>query len=149
MFVKDVVFKVPGTVLLQGQVEPYERGQYDESGHMIPGTRTQQIDDETGSPVWSVPAVILCDDSRPETINIKVISDEAPVVPPMTMLERPQVSATPYVQRGRVAYSIRMGGKHFSNMLAKYQKGAQPVAKPAQSQMSQVTDKLKAAGVKL
>lgn len=128
MFVKDVVFRVPGVLLLQGQVRPYERGEYDDHNRLVPGTKKQQIDEGTGLPIWSVPAVVLPADGQPETISIKVAAPAAPSFPAMTTLDSPQVHATPYVQRGRVAYSIRMTEAQFKKML---NTGAKSEAKPA------------------
>ena len=154
MFVKDVVFRVPGVLLLQGQVRPYERGEYDDHNRLVPGTKKQQIDEGTGLPIWSVPAVVLPADGQPETISIKVAAPAVPSFPAMTTLDSPQVHATPYVQRGRVAYSIRMTEAQFKKML---NGGAKPAAKSApapsakqiKDSASALVDDLLKSGVKL
>lgn len=158
MFVKDVLFRVPGVLLLQGQVKPYERGEYDDHNRLVPGTKKQQIDEGTGLPVWSVPAVVLPADGQPETISIKVAAPAAPSFPAMTTLDSPQVHATPYVQRGRVAYSVRMTEAQFKKMLnggakpaakSEAKPAAKPVSKSERDVANDVIDKLMNSGVKL
>ena len=158
MFVKDVVFRVPGVLLLQGQVRPYQRGEYDDHNRLVPGTKKQQTDEGTGLPMWSVPAVVLPADGQPETISIKVAAPAAPSFPAMTTLDCPQVHATPYVQRGRVAYSIRMTEAQFKKMLnggakSEAKSAAKPAAKPVskseRDMANDVIDKLMNSGVKL
>ncbi|MBC3191466.1 plasmid replication, integration and excision activator [Pseudonocardia sp. C8] len=87
-----------------------------------PGRPVQQLDKETGLPVWSV-SVLDADPearSKDKTVVVKIAATHQPVPPeaaaglPFRPVEFEGVTVTPYVAenggRPRVAYSIRATG---------------------------------------
>ncbi|MEU6696946.1 plasmid replication, integration and excision activator [Pseudonocardia sp. NPDC046786] len=87
-----------------------------------PGRPVQQLDKETGLPVWSV-SVLDADPearSKDKTVVVKIAATHQPVPPeaaaglPFRPVEFEGLTVTPYVAensgRPRVAYSIRAAG---------------------------------------
>lgn len=107
----------PHGAYVVSEVEPVR--DFDKSA---PGRPVQQLDKETGLPVWSV-SVLDADPearSKEKTVVVKIAATHQPVPPeaaaglPFRPVEFDGLTVTPYVQenggRPRVAYSIRAAG---------------------------------------
>ncbi|MGI8815070.1 MAG: plasmid replication, integration and excision activator [Pseudonocardia sp.] len=106
----DEVF--PHGAYLVSEVEPVR--DFDKSTRERP---VQQLDKESGLPVWSV-SVLDADPSarkNEKTVTVKIAAPHQPVPPaaaagmPFAAVEFDLLTVTPYVddKRGRVAYSFR------------------------------------------
>lgn len=83
--------------------------------------RIQQLDKESGVPVWTVDVMDFDPDARERTFKVKIVSPVQPV-PPNAMEGAPVrpvllegLTVTPYLKetgngRARVAYSLRASG---------------------------------------
>lgn len=78
----------------------------------------QEIDPETGHPIWVV-TVIDADDTLPakaKTLTVKIPAPVQPVLPdpapglPFRPVRFVGLTVTPYVSAGRIAYSYRAAG---------------------------------------
>ena len=104
----------PHGAYVVSEVEPVR--DFDKSA---PGRPVQQLDKESGLPVWSVSVLDADPDARSKdkTVVVKIAATHQPVPPdtaaglPFRPVEFDGLTVTPYVQenggRARVAYSLR------------------------------------------
>lgn len=116
MFVKTVSVRIAGRVTLD-YVEPARK--YDKD---TPAAEREQEKDENGVPVWKLYGTYFEPGQRPEEIYWKITSPTKPAIPETGMVLNWQkgvtFDATPYVSRGRVAYSFRMSRTFFDKLIA-------------------------------
>ena len=103
----------PDGVYAAGAFEPvrdFERSQGDRF--------VQQLDKNTGLPMWSVEVIDADPQARARTVKIKVLAHNQPVLPPATggapfvPVEFTGLTVTPYVNQStnRLAFSIKATG---------------------------------------
>jgi hypothetical protein len=103
----------PDGVYAAGAFEPvrdFERSQGDRF--------VQQLDKNTGLPMWSVEVIDADPQARARTVKVKVLAEQQPVLPPtvagmpFVAVEFTGMTVTPYVNSstGRQAFSIKATG---------------------------------------
>ena len=110
----------PAGAFLVGPVEPVWN--FDKAVQRPDGSRPQQLDKETGLPIWQAPVLDMDPDAgnRDKTVVEKLVCAHQPVPPanktnlPITPVVFEGLSITPWVddngQRPRLMYSIRATG---------------------------------------
>lgn len=84
-------------------------------------TKVQQLDKESGLPVWTVDVMDFDPDARERTFKVKIVAPVQPVPPnaidgaPVRPVLLEGLTVTPYLKetgngRARVAYSLRASG---------------------------------------
>ncbi len=84
----------------------------------------QQVDKQTGLPLWVVEVIDADESARQRTVKVKVVAQVQPVLPapapgsPFIAVEFEGMTATPYVDTGRCQGKGRCGGRQAYSLKA-------------------------------
>jgi hypothetical protein len=103
----------PDGVFAAGAFEPVRDFEKSQGDRFV-----QQLDKNTGLPMWAVEVIDADPLARARTVKIKVLSNEQPVMPPapggapFVAVEFTGLTVTPYVNQStnRLAYSVKATG---------------------------------------
>src|ERR1700761_1938479 len=103
----------PGGVFAAGAFEPVRNFEKSQGDRFV-----QQLDRNTGLPMWAVEVIDADPAARARTVKIKVLSHEQPVLPaatggvPFVAVEFTGLTVTPYVNQStnRLAFSVKATG---------------------------------------
>jgi len=102
----------PDGVYAAGAFEPVRDFEKSQGDRFV-----QQLDKNTGLPMWSVEVIDADPAARARTVKIKVLSHNQPVLPPaaggapFVPVEFTGLTVTPYVnQNGKLGYSLKATG---------------------------------------
>ena len=111
---------LPSGAFLLGDVEPVLN--FDQEARRPDGSRPQQLDKETGLPMWQVPVLDADPEAgnREKTLIVKLVCQHQPVPPenksglPFTPVRFTGLTVTPWIDdngpRPKIAWSIRATG---------------------------------------